>query len=94
LVPAAEMVASEPEPAMAPAGVAEAAWAAADSGDDEEYDFLSDSEAEAHQTRLDLAQAYIDMKEAEPARELLLMVQQGGTAEQRRLAGELLRSLA
>lgn len=61
---------------------------------EEEYDFLTDSEAEAHQTRLDLAQAYIEMKEVQPARDLLTMVQQGGTPEQRQRAGELLATLA
>ncbi len=61
---------------------------------DEEYDFLTDSEAEAHQTRLDLAQAYIEMREVQPARDLLAMVQQGGTSEQRQRASQMLQSLA
>lgn len=70
------------------------AWPDEPEAGEEEYDFLTDSEAEAHQTRLDLAQAYIEMKEVQPARALLTMVQQGGTPEQRQRAGELLATLA
>lgn len=80
-----------------PENAAALAWADGPEGapgDDDEYDFLTDSEAEAHQTRLDLAQAYIEMKETQSARELLNMVRQGGTAEQRRVAAGLLQSLA
>lgn len=76
---------------------AEASWqdseAAVAAGDDE-YDFLTDGEAEAFQTRLDLAQAYIAMNEGNSARGLLQAVEQGGTPEQRRQAGELLKGLA
>lgn len=74
-----------PDPALA--------WPEEEPAAEEEYDFLTDSEAEAHQTRLDLAQAYIEMKEVQPARDLLAMVQQGGTSEQRQRASELLQSL-
>lgn len=56
----------------------------------DEYDFMTDSEAESFQTRLDLAQAYLDMGETQAAHELLRVVQQGGTAAQRQRAGELL----
>lgn len=81
------------EPVFQPAPQAPESWPEQEPDEDDEYDFLTDSEAEAHQTRLDLAQAYIDMNEAQPARELLNMVHEGGTAEQRRQAAELLRSL-
>lgn len=76
--------------------VPESAYLAADEpvrADEDEYDFLSDSEAEAFQTRLDLAQAYIDMGESASARDLLELVSQGGTGEQRRRAEALLRTL-
>lgn len=59
-------------------------------GAEEEYDFLTDSEAESFQTRLDLAQAYLDMGETQAAHALLRVVRQGGTASQRQRAGELL----
>lgn len=59
-------------------------------GAEEEYDFLTDSETESFQTRLDLAQAYLDMGETKAAHELLRVVRQGGTASQRQRAGELL----
>ncbi len=74
-----------PDPALA--------WPEEEPAAEQEYDFLTDSEAEAHQTRLDLAQAYIEMKEVQPARDLLVMVQQGGTSEQRQRASQLLQSL-
>lgn len=57
---------------------------------DEEYDFLSDSDVEAYQTRLDLAQAYLDMNEDDAARQLLDRVVEGGTSEQRALAKALI----
>lgn len=60
----------------------------------DEYDFLSDSEAEAHQTRLDLAQAYIDMGEPAQARYLLTVVQDGGTPAQRLSASHMLQHLS
>lgn len=68
----------------------EAATAAAE----EEYDFLTDAESAALQTRLDLAQAYIDMQEIELAKELLHAVMARGNAEQRTQASSLLDSLA
>jgi len=72
-----------------------AASAAADNTDpDEEYDFLSDAESAALQTRLDLAQAYIDMQEKELARELLSAVISRGSAGQRSQAAALLASLS
>ncbi len=61
---------------------------------EEEYDFLSDAESAALQTRLDLAQAYIEMQETELARELLLTVVARGSVEQRTQATSLLESFA
>lgn len=65
-------------------------------GDDDvedEYDFLNDSESEAFQTRLDLAQAYLDMNEVDAARQLLDRVVEGGTSEQRARAKALIDEL-
>lgn len=61
---------------------------------EEEYDFLTDAESAALQTRLDLAQAYIDMQETDLAKELLRTVVARGNAEQRTQASSLLDSLA
>lgn len=61
---------------------------------EDEYDFLSDAESAALQTRLDLAQAYIEMQETELARELLLTVVARGSVEQRTQATSLLESFA
>lgn len=74
-----------------------ASYSAADAQADEaeeEYDFLSDSDAEAYQTRIDLAQAYLDMNEDDAARQLLQRVMEGGTSEQRARAKTLLDSIA
>lgn len=60
---------------------------------EEEYDFLTDAESAALQTRLDLAQAYIDMQETELAKELLLTVVARGNPEQRAQASSILDSL-
>lgn len=62
--------------------------------DEPEYDFLTDNEAAAFQTRLDLAMAYLDMDEVSAARALLERVLEGGTSEQRRQASALLVTLA
>ncbi|WP_022956110.1 type IV pilus assembly protein FimV [Perlucidibaca piscinae] len=61
---------------------------------EEEYDFLVDADSEAHQTRLDLALAYLDMQENEPARALLQQVLAGGNDSQRQRAQEILGRLA
>ncbi|MES3040883.1 MAG: FimV/HubP family polar landmark protein [Pseudomonadota bacterium] len=68
----------------------EAALASAE----EEYDFLTDAESAALQTRLDLAQAYIDMQEIALAKELLHTVIERGSAEQRTQASTILDNLA
>ena len=64
-----------------------------DAEDEGEYDFLNDSESEAFQTRLDLAQAYLDMNEVDAARQLLVRVVEGGTSEQRARAKALIDEL-
>lgn len=61
---------------------------------DDEYDFTQASHAEAHQTRLDLAEAYLAMNEPERARDLLTAVLNGGTAEQQAEAAARLQQLA
>lgn len=61
---------------------------------EEEYDFLVDGDSEAHQTRLDLALAYLDMQETEAARALLQQVLAGGSDSQRQRAQEILGRLA
>lgn len=60
---------------------------------EDEYDFLNDNESEAFQTRLDLAQAYLDMNEVDAARQLLDRVVEGGTSEQRARAKALIDEL-
>jgi len=72
----------------------EAAETATVQSADEEYDFLTDAESAALQTRLDLAQAYIDMQEFALAKELLHTVMTRGSAEQRMHASNLFDSLA
>lgn len=59
-----------------------------------EYDFMSDAESAALQTRLDLAQAYIDMQETDLAKELLQTVISRGSAEQQTQAKQILDSLS
>lgn len=59
-----------------------------------EYDFMSDAESAALQTRLDLAQAYIDMQEMDLAKELLQTVITRGSAEQQTHAKQILDSLS
>lgn len=64
-------------------------------GDDEdEYDFMTDAQAQAQQTRLDLAQAYIDMDQKGSARQLLEVVLSQGTTTQREQARCLLEQLS
>ncbi|HLT64571.1 MAG TPA: FimV/HubP family polar landmark protein [Pseudohongiella sp.] len=66
------------------------ALAAADD-DEDDFGFLSDSDEVA--TKLDLARAYIDMGDADGAREILDEVLKEGTDEQRKDAQELLGRL-
>jgi len=69
---------------------AESLQAAADldAGDEEEFDFLSDSDEVA--TKLDLARAYIDMGDIDGARDILQEVLQEGEAQQKEEANKLL----
>ena len=79
-----------PEPILPVATTATPAGAA--DPDEDEYDFLSDAQVEAFQTRLDLARAYLDMGETEAAHELLRAVAAGGSPTQRDDARQLLTS--
>lgn len=105
--PSSEPVSPEPaslrEPVQAPVvaavePVTEAAELAAAESDavdaEEEYDFMTDAESAALQTRLDLAQAYIDMNEMDLAKELLQTVVTRGTPEQQAQAQTILDKLS
>lgn len=82
----------QPEPAPAPEPADEPQIEpeiAIDGGEDEDdFDFLSDSDEVA--TKLDLARAYIDMGDADGARDILDEVMDEGNAEQKAEAEELL----
>ncbi|MCC1497655.1 FimV/HubP family polar landmark protein [Alcanivorax sp. 1008] len=56
--------------------------------DDDDFDFLGDTDENA--TKLDLAKAYIDMGDAEGARDILQEVVSEGSAEQQQEARDLL----
>jgi pilus assembly protein FimV len=73
---------------------ADSLQAAADlgAGDEEEFDFLSDSDEVA--TKLDLARAYIDMGDIDGARDILQEVLQEGEAQQKEEANKLLARIA
>lgn len=64
---------------------------AADAADDA-FDFLDEEDTAS--TKLDLARAYIDMGDDDGAREILAEVVQEGSAEQRKMADELLARLS
>jgi pilus assembly protein FimV len=85
---------SEPEIAPALAVVSDGLTPEVDAEAESEYDFMSDAEAAALQTRLDLAQAYIDMQEIELAKELLDAVIVRGNAEQQAQARQIFESLS
>jgi pilus assembly protein FimV len=57
-------------------------------GDDDDFDFLGETDENA--TKLDLARAYIDMGDAEGARDILNEVLSEGSDEQQGEAKELL----
>jgi pilus assembly protein FimV len=61
-------------------------------GDDEDFDFLSGTDEAA--TKLDLAQAYIDMGDSDGARDILNEVVTEGSDEQKSEAKEMLSRLA
>ena len=91
---------SAPEPEVSPfiepeqVGMNEPIEAEAEVEAEAEYDFMSDAESAASQTRLDLAQAYIDMQETDLAKELLQTVITRGSAEQQTQAKQILESLS
>jgi len=61
-------------------------------GEDEDFDFLSGTDETA--TKLDLARAYIDMGDAEGARDILEEVIAEGSDTQQQEARELIGKLA
>lgn len=61
-------------------------------GDDDDFDFLSGTDEAA--TKLDLAQAYIDMGDSDGARDILNEVVSEGSVEQKSEAEEMLSRLA
>lgn len=61
-------------------------------GDDDDFDFLSGTDEAA--TKLDLAQAYIDMGDSDGARDILNEVVSEGSTEQKSEAREMLSRLA
>ena len=84
--PAAEY---EPEPQTAATPPADTSEVSDDMlGDDDDFDFLGETDENA--TKLDLARAYIDMGDAEGARDILNEVLSEGSDEQQGEAKELL----
>jgi pilus assembly protein FimV len=61
-------------------------------GDDDDFDFLSGTDEAA--TKLDLAQAYVEMGDIGGARDILMEVELEGTNEQKVEAKELLKNLS
>lgn len=88
--PSVSEASSEPAPEPASGGESEAEAMGADDllGDDDDFDFLGDSDENA--TKLDLAKAYIDMGDNEGARDILNEVLAEGTEGQQGEARELL----
>lgn len=79
----------DPEPQTASTPSAEASEVSDDMlGDDDDFDFLGETDENA--TKLDLARAYIDMGDAEGARDILNEVLSEGSDEQQGEAKELL----
>jgi pilus assembly protein FimV len=74
---------SAPAPAAAPAALEQAL-----TGDDDDFDFLGDTDENA--TKLDLAKAYIDMGDSEGAKDILQEVISEGNPQQQQEAKELL----
>ncbi|PFG54767.1 pilus assembly protein FimV [Marinobacter sp. LV10R520-4] len=63
-----------------------------DLGDDDDFDFLAGTDEAA--TKLDLAQAYVEMGDIDGARDILMEVELEGTTEQKAEAKELLKNLS
>jgi pilus assembly protein FimV len=63
-----------------------------DLGDDDDFDFLAGTDEAA--TKLDLAQAYVEMGDVDGARDILVEVELEGSAEQKAEAKELLKNLS
>jgi pilus assembly protein FimV len=63
-----------------------------DLGGNDDFDFLTGTDEAA--TKLDLAQAYVEMGDVDGARDMLMEVELEGTAEQKAEAKELLNNLS
>jgi pilus assembly protein FimV len=63
-----------------------------DLGEDDDFDFLAGTDEAA--TKLDLAQAYVEMGDIDGARDILMEVELEGTAGQKSEAKELLKNLS
>ncbi|HYQ39453.1 MAG TPA: FimV/HubP family polar landmark protein [Pseudomonas sp.] len=88
----AELPEVSPAPAVAPMAAAEAAPELPALTGSEDFDFLADSDETA--TKLDLARAYIDMGDADGARDILDEVLKEGNASQQQEAREMLGRIA
>lgn len=87
--PAAGETPETPAPAESPREPSETVEAADDMlGEDDDFDFLGETDENA--TKLDLARAYIDMGDAEGARDILNEVLSEGSDDQQSEAKELL----
>lgn len=94
-----ESLSSDDELALAGAGASAVGVAlnvgegdlGSDASDDEEFDFLTDADEVA--TKLDLARAYIDMGDADGARDILDEVLEEGNEEQKLEAGSLIERI-
>ncbi len=62
--------------------------------DSDDFDFDTDGDTDINATKLDLAEAYVDMGDADGAQDILNEVLEEGNAEQKQKAQEMLDSLA
>jgi len=63
-------------------------------GSDDEFDFDAGDDTDVNATKLDLAEAYVDMGDADGASDILREVLDEGTAEQKQKAQEIMDRLA
>lgn len=87
--PQLEIDAEEDPPTVEP--IASQGLDESDLDDDDDFEFLAGTNEAA--TKLDLAQAYVEMGDINGAREILMEVELEGTAEQKIEANELLKNL-
>ncbi len=72
---------------------ADSAGAGADDQDGQDFDFDDEADGDVNATKLDLAEAYVDMGDADGARDILNEVVEEGSAEQQDKAREMLAKL-